>query len=32
MRGWMSMSGVLNTYLMLAYMLRVHGTEDQKQR
>lgn len=31
-RGWMSLSGVLNTHLMLAYMLRMHGTEDQKQR
>jgi alkylation response protein AidB-like acyl-CoA dehydrogenase len=31
-RGWMSLSGVLNTHLLLAYMLRVHGTEDQKQR
>ncbi|MFI5365093.1 MAG: acyl-CoA dehydrogenase family protein, partial [Candidatus Binatia bacterium] len=27
-RGWMSLSGVLNTHLMLAYMLRTHGTED----
>ena len=31
-RGWMSLSGVLNTHLLLAYMLRMHGTEDQKQR
>ena len=31
-RGWMSLSGVLNTHLMLAYMLRMHGTDDQKQR
>jgi alkylation response protein AidB-like acyl-CoA dehydrogenase len=31
-RGWMSLSGVLNTHLMLAYMLRMHGTPDQKQR
>lgn len=31
-RGWMSLSGVLNTHLMLAFMLRVHGTADQKQR
>jgi alkylation response protein AidB-like acyl-CoA dehydrogenase len=30
-RGWMSLSGVLNTHLLLAYMLRTHGTEDQKQ-
>jgi len=31
-RGWMSLSGVLNTHLMLAYMLRMHGTDDQKRR
>ena len=31
-RGWMSLSGVLNTHLLLAYMLRVHGTEDQRRR
>lgn len=31
-RGWMSLSGVLNTHLMLAFVLRMHGTEDQKQR
>jgi alkylation response protein AidB-like acyl-CoA dehydrogenase len=31
-RGWMSLSGVLNTHLMLAFMLRYHGTEDQRQR
>ena len=31
MRGWMSLSGVLNTHLMLAYMLRMHGTDEQKQ-
>lgn len=31
-RGWMSLSGVLNTHLLLAYMLRTHGTEDQRQR
>jgi alkylation response protein AidB-like acyl-CoA dehydrogenase len=31
-RGWMSLSGVLNTHLMLAYMLRTHGTDEQKQR
>src|SRR6266446_10369441 len=28
-RGWMSLSGVLNTHLMLAYMLRMHGTPEQ---
>lgn len=31
-RGWMSLSGVLNTHLMVAYLLREHGTPDQKQR
>src|SRR5512140_266880 len=31
-KGWMSLSGVLNTHLMLAYMLRMHGTDEQKQR
>lgn len=31
-RGWMSLSGVLNTHLMLAFMLRFHGTEEQRQR
>ncbi|GIW45751.1 MAG: isovaleryl-CoA dehydrogenase [Candidatus Binatia bacterium] len=31
-RGWMSLSGVLNTHLMVAYLLREHGTPDQKER
>lgn len=31
-RGWMSISGVLNTHFIVAYMLRQHGTEEQKQR
>jgi alkylation response protein AidB-like acyl-CoA dehydrogenase len=31
-KGWMSLSGVLNTHLMLAFMLKTHGTEEQKQR
>lgn len=30
--GWMSLSGILNTHLLLAYMLRMHGTEAQKQQ
>lgn len=30
--GWMSLSGVINTHTMLATMLVVHGTEDQKQK
>ena len=31
-RGWMSLSGVLNTHLMFAYVLQMHGTADQKAR
>ena len=31
-RGWMSVSGVLNTHFIVAYMLRQHGTDAQKQR
>lgn len=30
-RGWMSISGVLNTHFIVAYMLRQHGTGAQKQ-
>src|SRR5579859_7738116 len=31
-RGWMSVSGVINTHFIVAYMLRQHGTDAQKQR
>src|SRR5829696_5600770 len=31
-RGWMSVSGVINTHFILAYMLIRHGTEEQKQK
>src|SRR5487761_1160317 len=31
-RGWMSVSGIINTHFIVAYMLRQHGTEEQKQR
>jgi alkylation response protein AidB-like acyl-CoA dehydrogenase len=31
-RGWMSISGVINTHFIVAYMLRQHGTEEQKLR
>jgi len=31
-RGWMSVSGVINTHFIVAYMLRQHGTDEQKQR
>jgi alkylation response protein AidB-like acyl-CoA dehydrogenase len=29
-RGWMSVSGVINTHFIVAYMIRHHGTEEQK--
>jgi alkylation response protein AidB-like acyl-CoA dehydrogenase len=31
-RGWMSLSGVLNTHLMFAYVLQMHGTPEQQAR
>src|SRR6201747_1469707 len=31
-RGWMSVSGVINTHFMVAYMIAQHGTDEQKQR
>src|SRR5215212_7984614 len=30
-RGWMSVSGIINTHFIVAYMLIRHGTEEQKQ-
>jgi alkylation response protein AidB-like acyl-CoA dehydrogenase len=30
-RGWMSVSGIINTHFIVAYMLMQHGTEEQKQ-
>lgn len=30
-RGWMSVSGVINTHFIVAYMLRQHGTDAQKE-
>jgi alkylation response protein AidB-like acyl-CoA dehydrogenase len=30
-RGWMSVSGVINTHFIVAYMIMHHGTEEQKQ-
>jgi alkylation response protein AidB-like acyl-CoA dehydrogenase len=30
-RGWMSVSGVINTHFILAYMLMRHGTDEQKK-
>jgi alkylation response protein AidB-like acyl-CoA dehydrogenase len=31
-RGWMSVSGVINTHFIVAHLLAQHGTEEQKQR
>jgi hypothetical protein len=30
-RGWMSVSGVVNTHFIVAYMIMQHGTDEQKQ-
>ena len=30
-RGWMSVSGIINTHFIVAYMLMQHGTEEQKE-
>jgi alkylation response protein AidB-like acyl-CoA dehydrogenase len=30
-RGWMSVSGIVNTHFIVAYMLMHHGTAEQKQ-
>ena len=31
-RGWMSVSGVINTHFIVAYMIMQHGTEEQKRK
>ncbi|WNV76641.1 acyl-CoA dehydrogenase family protein [Geodermatophilus sp. DSM 44513] len=31
-RGWMSVSGVINTHFIVAYMVMQHGTPEQKER
>jgi alkylation response protein AidB-like acyl-CoA dehydrogenase len=31
-RGWMSLAGIVNTHLLVAYMIGVYGTEEQRQR
>ncbi|MEO9237353.1 MAG: acyl-CoA dehydrogenase family protein [Jatrophihabitantaceae bacterium] len=31
-RGWMSVSGVINTHFIVAYLVMQHGTDEQKQR
>ncbi|SEK79975.1 Acyl-CoA dehydrogenase [Blastococcus sp. DSM 46786] len=30
-RGWMSVSGVINTHFIVAYMIKQHGTQAQKE-
>ncbi|HLZ38782.1 MAG TPA: acyl-CoA dehydrogenase family protein, partial [Mycobacteriales bacterium] len=30
-RAWMSISGIINTHFIVAYMIKQHGTEEQKQ-
>ncbi len=29
-RGWMSISGIINTHFIVAYMIKQHGTDEQK--
>src|SRR5579883_274124 len=31
-RGWMSLAGIVNTHILVAYMLATYGTEQQQQR
>ena len=31
-RGWMSLAGVINSHLIMGYIIANHGTEDQKKR
>src|ERR1700710_2474606 len=31
-RGWMSVSGIINTHFIVSWMILQHGTEEQKQR
>ena len=31
-RGWMSLSGILNTHFMAVYLLKQHGSDEQKAR
>ncbi len=31
-RGWMSISGIVNTHFIVAYLIGQHGSEEQKQR
>jgi alkylation response protein AidB-like acyl-CoA dehydrogenase len=31
-RGWMSLAGIVNTHLLVAYMIATFGTDEQRQR
>ena len=31
-RGWMSLAGILNTHILVAYMIATSGTDEQRQR
>ena len=31
-RGWMSLSGIVNTHILVSYMIAAHGTEEQRER
>ena len=31
-RGWMSITGVINTHFLVAYLVETYGTDEQKQR
>ncbi len=31
-RGWMSLAGIVNTHVLVAYMIAAHGTEEQRRR
>ena len=31
-RGWMSLSGIVNTHILVSFMIAAHGTEEQRQR
>lgn len=31
-RGWMSITGIINTHFIVAYLIQTFGTEEQKQR
>src|SRR5215470_2647311 len=31
-RGWMSLCGIVNTHILVAYMIQTYGTQDQRQR